>query len=140
MEDDAKSILQILFCTVAWSAMPFASRELAREISPAQITAVRYTLAGVLIAFSLSGKEAKKAFRADWGKFIVLSLIGITIPQIAYIRSILLIPLPLASFIIGAYPVFAVWIGVLLMGEKPTIRQLAGIAALPSWPFSPYKA
>ena len=125
--DDKKSLLAILLCSIIWGAIPFISLELSKELTAIQITTLRYLLGGIFLVGIASYSEIRKSLSSDLKNFILISLVGITIPQIVFISSIKLIPVTLASFIEGAYPIAAIAIGVLFMGEKPTKKQLIGL-------------
>ena len=125
--DDKKSLLAILLCSIIWGGVPFISLELSKELTAVQITTLRYLLGGIFIIGMVSYSEIKNSLRSNLKDFILISLVGITIPQIVYISSIKLIPVALASFIACSYPIAAIAIGVLFMGEKPTKKQMLGM-------------
>jgi drug/metabolite transporter (DMT)-like permease len=108
--------------------MPFLIDLALQGLPPAELTAIRLLIAGLIMALLAGPRRLIAAIRANLTKFLVLALLGFTLPNLFFAAAMQTVPIPVVSFIANSYPALAMALAVVFLGERPTRLHVAGIA------------
>ena len=118
----------IFTAVLLWGTMPFLIDAALQGLPPAELTAIRLLIAGLLMALLAGPRRVAGAIRGHPAKFLVLALLGFTLPNLFFAAAMQTVPIPVVSFIANSYPALAMALAVVFLGERPTRLHLAGIA------------
>lgn len=118
----------IFAAVLLWGAMPFLIDVALQGLPPAELTAIRLLIAGLIMALLAGPRRLIAAIRANLAKFLVLALLGFTLPNLFFAAAMQTVPIPVVSFIANSYPALAMALAVIFLGERPTRLHVAGIA------------
>jgi drug/metabolite transporter (DMT)-like permease len=123
--------LCILVTTLLFSSMEVASKLIAGDFNPIQITFTRFLIAGILLL-----PMAKKALRqrgvtlakGDYGKMAALGALGILFSMTFYQLSILYIDASVVAVLFSCNPLFVMFFAVILLGEEAKLQKMIALA------------
>jgi drug/metabolite transporter (DMT)-like permease len=123
------AILEALFVTFLWSSSYVLVKVGLQEIGPLTLVAYRYTVATlVLLPLALSrGHGALIRERGALMRLGLLGFLGYTVAQGLQILGLFLLPAVSVTFLLNFTPITVLALGVLVLNERPTRLQLAGI-------------
>jgi drug/metabolite transporter (DMT)-like permease len=130
----AAAILEAVFVTFLWStSWVLIKLGLKGDLPPLTFAGVRYTLASlVLVPWVLRHGESRRALgkldRSDFLRLAAYGLILYTVTQGMLFVSLAHLPANPVSLVLNLTPVFVAGAGLVLAGERPTLRQSAGVA------------
>jgi drug/metabolite transporter, DME family len=128
---DAIGILLALGAGAAYALYTMASRELLRVQPPDAVTAVAFFGGALLLAPLLFFVDLSWLTQPD-GILVALHLgiVTTTLSYILYIRALLTVPSATAVTLALMEPLTAATLGILVLGERPTLPAMIGIAML----------
>lgn len=128
---DAIGILLALGAGAAYALYTMASRELLRVQPPDAVTAVAFFGGALLLAPLLLFVDLSWLTQPD-GILVALHLgiVTTTLSYILYIRALLTVPSATAVTLALMEPLTAATLGILVLGERPTLPAMIGIAML----------
>lgn len=120
----------MLLTALLWGGNFAAIKLLLRDLEPLDAVFVRGAGAAFFFALALllTGHPRLQMSREDWGRLILIGVIGVTILNMAVLFGQSMLPASLASLIVTSNPVFTAVISRIVLGEPLTPRKLAGIA------------
>ncbi len=130
MNKRLQSFLKAMLVVALWSASPPLAKIVYAEISPVQVTAIRYSCAAlVLLPFLLvrSRTMLRDLNRSDWLKLALMGLMGFSIGNTVMYIGLKTLPATTTSFLLNGIPVITVILGALTLGELPRRAQWGGI-------------
>jgi DME family drug/metabolite transporter len=128
---DAIGVLLALGAGAAYALYTIASRELLRVQPPDAVTAVAFFGGAILLAPLLFFVDL--GWLAEPSGLLValhLGIITTTLAYILYIRALLTVPSATAVTLALMEPLTAATLGILVLGERPTLAVIIGIAML----------
>jgi drug/metabolite transporter (DMT)-like permease len=113
-----------------WGSAFATSKMLVLEVPPEVGAALRFGIGSLLMMAILFRRSAKPVpARADWGRLLLVSLVGVTGFNTLFFRGLSLAPASDAGMIIPTMsPVFTAMAGMLFLGEGVRIGRVAGLA------------
>jgi probable blue pigment (indigoidine) exporter len=124
------AIVEAFFVTIVLGSTLVLVKLLLRDIGPLSITAMRYSVAFVLLSpFLLIRKGLGNYSKALWGRFILLGVSFYVVGNGALYVGLKFIPATTGSLLLNFVPLLVMISGVFLLHEMPTKVQLVGLAA-----------
>lgn len=126
------AILQALLVTFIWSASWVLIKIGLADIPPVTFAGLRYFIAFLcLAALAARSVQARAAVRhltqRQWALLLVLGFTFYTVTQGAQFVALISLPAVTLSLMLNFTPVVVLGLGVVMLGERPTQRQAAGI-------------
>jgi len=126
------AVLQALFVTFLWSTSWVLIKIGLRDIPALTFAGLRYSLA-FLCLLPLALQPAyrgalKQLTRIDWQRLILLGLLVYTLTQGTQFLALAYLPAVSVNLIMNFTPIIVAFLGVVLLAERPTRFQLAGVA------------
>lgn len=117
----------ILAAVLIWGTMPFVIQVAARSMPAGELVALRLTAVGVLLALALGPRRLARAIRRKLGLFLVLAVVGFTLPHLCYVYALQLrVPIPTLTFITNSYPAMCIPLAVVFLRERPSRLHIVG--------------
>jgi len=113
-------MVQIMFAT--W---PIVGKVVLRSVPTTGLVAVR--IAGAALLFIVLERGSGTIKRKDWPMLVIVSLLGVVLNQLLYVKGLTFTSAINATLIGTAIPVFTLFVGVLLGQDRVTFRRLGGI-------------
>jgi drug/metabolite transporter (DMT)-like permease len=123
--------LGMLAAVSCWAANMVAVKEALFGFSPLALAQVRAIFTALLfgILFLIFRRPfSLRLSRRQWLYFVVMSLCGITVGQILFIRAISLTSVPHAALIVAMGPIMVLILSVLMRLEPLTLLKALGMA------------
>lgn len=134
IDPHTRAVLEALLVTVLWSSSYVFIKIGLQDIPPLTFAGLRYGLATlVLVPFVFrQGAHRKVAVlpRRDIGLLVVLGILLYAVTQGAQFVALTVLPSASVSLVLTFTPVAVALLGVVSLGERPTFRQIVGIAVL----------
>jgi len=120
----------LVLTMVFWGSAFATSKMLVLEVPPEVGAVLRFGLGSLLMMAILFRRSAKPVpARADWGRLVLVSLVGVTGFNTLFFRGLSLAPASDAGMIIPTMsPVFTAMAGMLFLGEGVRFGRVAGLA------------
>jgi drug/metabolite transporter (DMT)-like permease len=126
-----ESLLEALLVTFLWSASYVLIKIGLRGMSPLSFAAIRYSLAFVaLLAFSMMRRTHEGGMRItvqEWLRLLIAGVAGYTVAQGLQFVGLSYLSAVTTTFLLNFTPLFVVLLGVLFLGETPTMIQVTGM-------------
>ena len=127
------AILQALLVTLIWSASWVLIKVGLADIPPVMFGGLRYFIAFLcLAALAVRSAQTRAAVsrltRRQWFLLLLLGFTFYTVTQGAQFVALTSLPAVTLSLMLNFTPVVVLGMGVVMLGERPTLRQAAGIA------------
>jgi drug/metabolite transporter (DMT)-like permease len=121
-------ILEALFAVTVWGASFIATKVALRDVSPISVVWLRFALGVIILGIAVT---ARKQFawpkRKEWLYFALLGFLGITFHQWLQSTALTTSRASTTAWIVATTPVFMALLGWLVLKEKLTWLQIAGI-------------
>jgi drug/metabolite transporter (DMT)-like permease len=129
----AAATLAAVIVTILWSSSYVLIKWGLQELPPLYFAALRYSLAfGLLAAISLGGTRGKPAGLvmkgASMRMLLVAGVCGYTLAQGLQFVGLYFLPAITTSFILGFTPVFVLVLSWVMLKERASLVQVAGLA------------
>jgi drug/metabolite transporter (DMT)-like permease len=126
------AILQALLVTFLWSTSWVLIKIGLEDIPALPFAGLRYFLAFLILlplALQPSRRSTLRSLsKAQWGRLVVLGLVYYAITQGAQFLSLSYLPAVTVNLLLSMTSIPVAGLGFLLLGERPTPIQVAGIA------------
>lgn len=120
-----------LFVTVLWSSSWVLIKIGLSDVPALTFAGLRYSVAFVLLLPLLALRENRAHFsamtRMDWLSLALLGLVFYTLTQGAQFLALVYLPAQTASLFLSFSPVLVALASALLIGERPSLLQIAGV-------------
>lgn len=130
-QSHTRAIVLALFVTVLWSSSWVLIKKGLVDIPPLTFAGLRYSIAFIcLFPFVLQKKrrvEIRRCGLRDWGFLVLLGIVFYTVTQGAQFLALSYLPAQTTSLFLSFSPVLVAVASVLLIGEKPSVIQVAGV-------------
>ena len=120
----------LVLTMVFWGSAFATSKMLVLEVPPEVGAVLRFGFGSLLMMAILFRRSAKPIpARADWGRLVVVALVGVTGFNTLFFRGLSLAPASDAGMIIPTIsPVFTAMAGMLFLGEGVRLGRVVGLA------------
>ncbi len=119
-------LLATAFC---WGMAFVFIKQALLALTPVELTVLRFGLAGLafLLYLCLSPAARRPVARGDWGRFLLLGLLGVPAYHLALNFGEQWISASTASLIIAVNPLLTALLSALIARERPRWQSVAGI-------------
>jgi drug/metabolite transporter (DMT)-like permease len=121
-------IVLLLGLSAIWGSSFIFMRYLAPLIGPVATADMRMFLAGVILALFFLAIRFKSDWKKNWRHFLVIGLVNSAIPFVLYSVAALYLPAAMEAIFNSMSPMFGALFAALWLGEKLTLRKIAGLA------------
>jgi drug/metabolite transporter (DMT)-like permease len=122
-----RAVFQALFVTFLWSTSWVLIKIGLGEIPALTFAGLRYSLAFLILLPYVRG-SLRRVPRHLWGRLVVLGLVFYTVTQGAQFLALSYLPAVTVSLLLSFSVVAALLIGAVTIHERPTRRQVVGMA------------
>jgi drug/metabolite transporter (DMT)-like permease len=113
---------------VAWGASFIATKVALQEVEPVTIVWLRFAMGVAILGMAVfARKQFKLPGRSDVGYFALLGFIGITFHQWLQSTGLITAQATTTAWIVATTPIFMALLGWLVLKEKLSLLQAAGI-------------
>jgi len=121
-------ILEALFAVVVWGASFIATKVALRDVSPVTVVWLRFAMGVIILGIAVtSRKQFAWPKQNEWLYFALLGFLGITFHQWLQSTALTTSRASTTAWIVATTPVFMALLGWLILKEKLTWPQTAGI-------------
>jgi drug/metabolite transporter (DMT)-like permease len=124
------AFFQAMLVVVLWSASPPLSKFTYSELSPVQVTAIRYSGAALAL-FPLLWMRSRSILWAlekiDWFQLGVMGILGFSLGNTVLYIGLKTLPATTTSFLMNGIPIVTVILGAVTLREKPRWLQWIGM-------------
>lgn len=125
---DPTLVFTVTFTVMAWASSFPAIRAGLAGFGPAEMAALRFTLAGVPAALFLIATRAKLPERADIWRFLIGGVIFIAAYALLLNFGQRVVPAGPAAFIINTNPIMTAVLAMMILGERFSLTAWLGTA------------
>jgi drug/metabolite transporter (DMT)-like permease len=110
-----------------WGVTPVFLRSLSVGLGPADALVIRYVPIALacIVILAVTGKW--RIARADWPRLLVISIVGVFGYSTASVYGFATVPAGIGGLIYATQPLFIVLLAVIMLGERLTLRIIAGL-------------
>ncbi len=121
--------LEVLFAVIVWGASFIATKIGVQEVSPITVVWLRFGMGVIILGIAVAArKEFALPAKNEWGYFALLGFLGITWHQWLQSTGLVTAQASTTAWIVATTPIFMALLGWLILKEKLTWGQSAGIA------------
>lgn len=121
--------LEVLFAVVVWGASFIATKIGVKEATPITIVWLRFGMGVMILGIAVAArKEFAWPAKNEWAYFALLGFLGITLHQWLQSTGLVTAQASTTAWIVATTPIFMALLGWLVLKEKLTWGQSAGIA------------
>jgi len=121
--------LEVLFAVIVWGASFIATKIGVQEVSPITVVWLRFWMGVIILGIAVAArKEFALPAKNEWGYFALLGFLGITWHQWLQSTGLVTAQASTTAWIVATTPIFMALLGWLILKEKLTWGQSAGIA------------
>jgi drug/metabolite transporter (DMT)-like permease len=116
-------------CTVViWGATFIATKIALMEVSPATVVWLRFGMGLLVLGAAVAARRQLAAPpRGEWGYFALLGFIGVAFHQWLQANGLKTAQATTTAWIVASTPVFIAILGWLVLKERPSMLQFAGM-------------
>ena len=119
---------EVLFAVVAWGASFIATKIGVKDVTPITVVWLRFGMGVVILGIAvIARKEFAWPARNEWAYFALLGLLGITWHQWLQSTGLVTAQASTTAWIVATTPIFMALLGWLVLKERLTVLQTAGI-------------
>jgi drug/metabolite transporter (DMT)-like permease len=124
------AFLQAMLVVALWSASPPLSKIAYAELTPVQVTAIRYC--GAFLALSpllwLRSRPTLRALeKTHWLQLVIMGILGFSLGNTVLYIGLKTLPATTTSFLMNGIPIATVILGLITLREMPGWLQWIGI-------------
>jgi len=125
----AADYLRLVFLAAIWGGSFIFQRVAAPVLGAAAVAEGRLLIAGLVLSawFRLVGFDPE--WRKHWKQYAAIGLVNMALPSLLYGFAMMHIPAALAAILNSTSPMFGALFAALFLGERLTVRKIAGCAA-----------
>ena len=121
--------LEVLFAVVVWGASFIATKIGVKEVTPITIVWLRFGMGVMILGVAVAArKEFAWPAKKEWAYFALLGFLGITWHQWLQSTGLVTAQASTTAWIVATTPIFMALLAWLVLKEKLTWGQSAGIA------------
>ncbi|MBT3321951.1 MAG: DMT family transporter [Anaerolineae bacterium] len=121
--------LEVLFAVIVWGASFIATKLGVQEVSPITVVWLRFGMGVIILGIAVAArKEFALPAKNEWGYFALLGFLGITWHQWLQSTGLITAQASTTAWIVATTPIFMALLGWLILKEKLSWGQSAGIA------------
>lgn len=122
------AIIKALFAVSVWGASFVATKISLQYIAPTALVWMRFAMGVVILGCAVGlNKQFSLPKGKEWGYFALLGFLGITFHQWLQSTGLLTAQATTTAWIITSTPIFIALLGLLILKERLTWYQVAGI-------------
>ena len=122
------AVIKALFAVSFWGASFVATKISLQYIAPTALVWIRFAMGVVVLGFAVGlNKQFSLPKGKDWGYFALLGFLGITFHQWLQSTGLLTAQATTTAWIITSTPIFIALLGLLILKERLTWYQVAGV-------------
>jgi drug/metabolite transporter (DMT)-like permease len=123
----SKPLLALTLTMLIWGVTPVFLRSLSVGLGPADALVIRYVPIALacIVILAVTGKW--RIARADWPRLLVISIVGVFGYSTASVYGFATVPAGIGGLIYATQPLFIVLLAVIMLGERLTLRIIAGL-------------
>jgi drug/metabolite transporter (DMT)-like permease len=110
-----------------WGVTPVFLRSLSVGLGPADALVIRYVPIALACFVILAVTGKWRIARADWPRLLVISIVGVFGYSTASVYGFATVPAGIGGLIYATQPLFIVLLAVIMLGERLTLRIIAGL-------------
>lgn len=122
-------LIRLLALAAIWGASFLFLRIVAPAFGTFWTAELRVAIAGAAMLLFLLATRRGLAVRAHWRDYLVLGLFNSALPFSLYAFAAVTLPAGYLAIVNATSPLWGVLVGAAMLGETPTPRKLAGLAA-----------
>lgn len=122
-------LIRLLALAAIWGASFLFLRIVAPALGTFWTAELRVAIAGAAMLLFLLATRRGLAVRAHWRDYLVLGLFNSALPFSLYAFAAVTLPAGYLAIVNATSPLWGVLVGAAMLGETPTPRKLAGLAA-----------
>ncbi len=120
--------LEVLFAVIAWGASFIATKIGVKDVTPITVVWLRFGMGVVILGMAVAvRREFAWPAKNEWAYFILLGFIGITFHQWLQSTGLVTAQASTTAWIVATTPIFMALLGWLVLKEKLSVGQVAGI-------------
>jgi drug/metabolite transporter (DMT)-like permease len=119
--------LYLLAVQFIFAAFPVVSKIAFREVSPWALAWIRMAIAAAILLAWFYGFRRERIEPADFRKLFLLSVFGVSLNQLCYLRGLSLTTAINATILVGMIPVFTFLVALFLRRETTTFAKSGGV-------------
>ena len=122
------AVLKALFAVTAWGASFVATKVALQYVAPTALVWIRFAMGVAILGFAVGlNKQFSLPEGKDWWYFALLGFLGITFHQWLQSTALITAQATTTAWIITSTPIFIAVLGLLVLKERLTWYQVAGI-------------
>lgn len=122
------AIIKALFAVSFWGASFVATKISLQYIAPTALVWIRFAMGVAILGFAVGiNKQFSLPKGKDWGYFALLGFLGITFHQWLQSTGLITAQATTTAWIITSTPIFIALLGLLVLKERLTWYQVAGV-------------
>ena len=127
-KENRVAILKALFAVTFWGASFVATKISLQYIAPTALVWIRFAMGVAILGFAVGlNKQFSLPKGRDWWYFALLGFLGITFHQWLQSTALITAQATTTAWIITSTPIFIALLGLLILKERLTWYQVAGI-------------
>ena len=119
--------LCLLAVQFIFAAFPVVAKIAFREVSPWALAWIRLAIAALILLVWFYGFARERIEPADLRKLFLLSVFGVSLNQLCYLRGLSLTTAINATILVGMIPVFTFLVALVLGRESTSLPKTAGV-------------
>ena len=128
IQSNRVAIIKALFAVSFWGASFVATKISLQYIAPTALVWIRFAMGVAILGFAVGiNKQFYLPEGKDWGYFALLGFLGITFHQWLQSTALITAQATTTAWIITSTPIFIALLGFLILKERLTWYQVAGI-------------
>jgi drug/metabolite transporter (DMT)-like permease len=122
-------IFEVTFAVIVWGASFVATKVAVKEVSSVTVVWLRFAIGVVILGLAtILRRQFALPDRGEVGYFVLLGFLGITFHQWLQSTGLITAQATTTAWIVATTPIFMALLGWLVLAEKLSWRQGAGIA------------
>jgi drug/metabolite transporter (DMT)-like permease len=122
------TLLEALFAVIVWGGSFIATKVALRDVSPITVVWLRFAMGVVILGIAVTTRrQFALPKRNEWLYFALLGFLGITFHQWLQSTALTTSRASTTAWIVATTPVFMALLGLLILKERLTWLQAAGI-------------
>ena len=121
-------VFETIFAVLVWGASFIATKISLRDVSPITVVWLRFAMGVIILGIAVfATRQFALPRRNEWGYFALLGFLGIAFHQWLQSNGLVTSQASTTAWIVAITPIFMALLGWLILKEKLTWLQVAGI-------------
>ena len=122
-------LVRLLSLAAIWGASFLFMRIVAPVLGPLWTAETRVAVAGITMLAFMFATRRNMEFRRNWQTYLVIGLLNSALPFSLFSYAAITLPAGYSAIVNATSPLWGALIGAVVLGEKLTMRKMAGLAA-----------